>query len=306
MALFVEVAKARSFKRAAEALGMPTSSLSRRISLLEAAVGMRLLNRTTRTVDLTEAGALYFSRSKDIVEAARIAHEQLGELAERPRGRLRITTTAEFARLFLGAIIAEYARLYPEVQLHLDLSPERVDLISQNYDLGLRIGQQPDSTLISRQVGVLRTALFASPAYLDAFGRPTVPEDLARHSAIRNHNHADPSVWVLTDGTALSEVEVRGSITVNNFGMMRTLAIEGCGVTLLHEPMTVADVSAGRLERVLPGWIVKEVPLFAVTPSRLLPAKTRLFLQLLDDRIPQILEGAAEARLLPPPDPIFG
>jgi DNA-binding transcriptional LysR family regulator len=292
MALFVEVAKARSFKRAAEALSIPTSSLSRRIAELEAAVGLRLLNRTTRAVELTEAGALYFARCREIVEAARLAHEQLGDLVERPRGRLRISTTAEFARLFLGALIAEYNRLYPDVTLELDLSPQRIDLIAQNYDLALRIGYQPDSGLISRQLGVLRTALYAAPAFLDAVGRPPSPEDLTRLATIRNHNHPNPGVWTLTDGERQVDVAVTGPVLVNDFSMMRQLALEGCGVTMLHEPITASDVRAGRLERVLPDWILRAVPFFAVTPSRLAPAKTRFFLQLLDVRLGSLLAGS--------------
>ncbi len=257
-------------------------------------MGLRLLSRTTRSVELTEAGALYFARCREIVEAARLAHEQLGDLVERPRGRLRISTTAEFARLFLGSLIAEYARLYPEVTLELDLSPQRVDLVAQNYDLALRIGHQPDSALISRQLGVLRTALYAAPAYLDQAGRPEAPEDLSRLTTIRNHSHPVPGVWALTDGVRHVDVSVTGAILVNNFGMMRQLALEGCGVTMLHEPMTADDVRSGRLERVLPDWILREVPFFAITPSRLAPAKTRLFLQLLDARLGPILEGISE------------
>ena len=148
MSLFVEVAKAMSFKRAAEASGVPNSSLSRRIADLERAVGVRLFNRTTRSIELTEAGALYYARCREIVEAARIAHEQLGDLAEKPRGRLRVSTTAEFARLFLGPLLAEYTVRYPEVLVEMDLGPNKVDLIAQNFDLALRIGPQPDSGLI--------------------------------------------------------------------------------------------------------------------------------------------------------------
>ena len=176
MSLFVEVAKAMSFKRAAEASGVPNSSLSRQIADLERAVGVRLFNRTTRSIELTEAGALYYARCREIVEAARIAHEQLGDLAETPRGKLRVSTTAEFARLFLGPLLAEYTARYPQVLIEMDLGPNKVDLITQNFDLALRIGPQPDSGLISRQLGIVRTTLFAAPSHLARFGtRPSPP-----------------------------------------------------------------------------------------------------------------------------------
>ncbi len=281
MALFVEVAKAMSFKRAAEASGVPNSSLSRRIADLERAVGVRLFNRTTRAIELTEAGALYYARCRDIVEAARIAHEQLGELVARPRGRLRVSTTAEFARLFLGPMLADYTARYPEVVIEMDLSPDRVDLIAENFDLALRIGAQPDSGLISRQLGVVRTTLFAAPSHLERFGTPVHPAELETHPTIRNLNAPRPDTWILSRGGETVEVTVGGTLVVNNFGLMRQLAVLGQGVATLHEPMVGPDVRAGRLARVLPDWILQEAPVYALMPSRLIPAKTRLFLDLL-------------------------
>lgn len=285
IALFVEVARVMSFKRAAASLGVPNSTLSRRIADLERAVGVRLLNRTTRSIELTEAGAIYYERCRDIVEAARVAHEKLGEVADKPRGRLRISTTAEFARLYFGPLIADYTQLYPEVTLEIDLNPNRVDLIAQNYDLALRVGQQPDSSLISRHLGVLRTTLFASPAHLARMGVPTRPEELSAHTVIRNLNAPQPDVWVLSRDHETVEVPVGGSVMVNNFGLMRQLALLGLGVVMLHEPMVVPDVKAGRLQRVLPDWVLREAPVYALMPSRLLPAKTRLFLEMLSARV---------------------
>ena len=298
MSLFVEVAKAMSFKRAAEATGVPNSSLSRRIADLERAVGVRLFNRTTRSMELTEAGALYYARCRDIVEAARIAHEQLGDLVETPRGRLRVSTTAEFARLFLGPLLAEYTTLYPEVVVEMDLGPNKVDLIAQNFDLALRIGPQPDSGLISRQLGIMRTTLFAAPSHLARFGTPVEPIDLSSHPTIRNLNAPRPDTWVLCKGEQTVEVPVAGTLVVNNFGLMRQLAVLGLGVAMLHEPMVGPDVRAGRLKRILPDWILREAPVYALMPSRLVPAKTRLFLDLLAARVGPRL-GSAFASPLP-------
>ena len=292
MALFVEVAKAMSFKRAADASGTPPSSLSRRISELEKAVGVRLLNRTTRSLELTEAGALYYARCREIVDAARIAHEQLGAVAETPRGRFRVSTTVEFARLFLGPVIADYVRAYPDVPVEFDLQPHKVDLIAQNFDLALRIGPQPDSSLIARRLGSIRTSLYAAPAYLAGAAKIEAPGDLAGHAAILNLNSPMPDVWVLSkDGTTV-EVDVTGPVSVNNFGTMRELAVLGVGVTGLHEPMVAGDVRSGRLKRVLPDWTLREAPVYAIMPSRLLPAKTRLFLDMLTERVAPRLETA--------------
>ncbi len=281
MALFVEVAKAKSFRRASETTGVPSSTLSRRIAELEKAIGARLFNRTTRMVEMTEAGGIYFSRCIDIVDAARLAHEQLGELIETPRGRLRLSATAEFARLFLGPIIDTYSRRYPHVVVEIDLSPGRVDLVTQNYDLALRIGEQPDSGLIARRLGLIRTALYAAPAYFARAPIPEAPEDLANHIVVRNPNVAKAELWTLSNGARHLEVTVGGPVLVNNFGFMRQLAVMGHGIAMLHEPMALSDVRSGRLQRVLPGWWLREVPVLALTSSRLMPAKTRLLLDML-------------------------
>ena len=299
MALFVEVAKAKSFRKAAAASGVPTSSLSRRIAELEKAVGVRLFNRTTRSVDLTEAGDAYFARCRDIVEAARVAHEELHDLAERPRGLLRVTATPDFARLFLGSLAVDYATRYPDVTLELDLSPNRVDLIAQNFDLALRIGTMPDSGLISRRIGIIRTALFASPGYIAREGIIGEPNDIARHIVIPNQNFPEPNVWTMTNGKRSVAVDVSGPIRCNNFGFMRQLALGGLGIATLHEPMVEADERAGRLQRVLPGWWMLETPAIALTSTRLLPAKTRLFLDMIDQRVAPELKRLITPRTIP-------
>lgn len=297
MALFVEVAKTMSFRRAAESSGTPASTLSRRIAQLEKAVGVRLINRTTRSIELTEAGALYYARAREIVDAARIAHEQLGDVAEVPRGRFRVSTTVEFARLFLGPLIAAYVRRFPQVYVEFDLQPHKVDLIAQNFDLAVRIGPQPDSNLIARRLGSIRTALFAAPSYLEAAGTPARPEELSAHTAILNLNSPRPDAWMLSRGATTTEVAVGGQVSVNNFGTMRELAVLGLGVAGLHEPMVTGDVREGRLRRVLPDWILREAPVYAIMPSRLLPAKTRLFLDMLSERVAPRLEPASSSAI---------
>ncbi|WP_421853215.1 LysR substrate-binding domain-containing protein [Novosphingobium sp.] len=285
MALFVEVAKVKSFRKAAEASGVPSSTLSRRIAQLESAVGLRLFNRTTRSVELTEAGAAYYARCRDIVEAARVAHDQLHDLAERPRGLLRVSATPDFARLFLTDLAVDFVAQYPDVTIEFDLSPNRVDLVAQNFDLALRIGSMPDSGLISRRIGTIRTALFAAPSYLKRAGVPRHPDDLVQHSVIPNQNVLDPGVWTLTDGTQSKVVPVNGAVRCNNFGFMRQLAIIGHGIATLHKPMVGPDITAGRLIRVLPGWWTQDTPAVALTSTRLLPAKTRLFLDMVYERV---------------------
>src|SRR5215469_12467554 len=137
MALFVEVVKAKGFRSAADATGMPNSTLSRRISLLEKAIGLRLLHRTTRKVELTEAGQLYYERCRRIVDEARLAHEQLGEMLAQPSGVLRASLPVDFAVTYLAPLIVEFARTYPGITFEFDLTPRRVDLVSEPFDVAI-------------------------------------------------------------------------------------------------------------------------------------------------------------------------
>jgi DNA-binding transcriptional LysR family regulator len=296
LALFVEVVNARSLKRGGEALGIPHSTVSRRIATLEKAIGVRLLHRTTRTLTLTEAGRIYFERCREIVKAARVAHEEIRDVVLRPRGRLRVSTTVEFARLFLGELVADFARQYPDLSIDVDLQPHKVDLYEDNFDLALRIGHPPDSSLVARQLGCIRVALYASPSYLAGNGAPDSPTDLQRYAFIGNLNSPTPGTLTLHDGNADETVTVSTRLMVNNFGFMRELAVLGLGVTVLHEPMVTGDIKAGRLTRVLPAWCAQETPVYALTPSRLLPAKTRLFLDMLTKRVSPKMAAAFAPR----------
>jgi len=230
MALFVEVVKARSFRRAAETIGMPNSTLSRRISDLEKAIGLRLLHRTTRKIELTEAGQLYFERCKPIVDEARLAHEQLGEMVAQPSGVLRVSLPVDFATAFLAPKMAEFSRRYPGISFEFDLTPRRVDLVTEPIDVAIRMGELPDSSLIARQLAIIPRHLYASPRYL---------------------------------------------------GMIRRLAALDLGIAMLAEEIVAEDLAGGRLRRVLPRWHAPPIPVYAITETRLLPAKTQRFIEFL-------------------------
>ncbi len=283
MALFVEVAKARSFRKAAEIVGMPNSTLSRRISELEKAIGLRLLHRTTRKIELTEAGQLYFERSKRIVDEARLAHEQLGAMLEQPSGLLRVSMPVDFATIYMTPLIAEFARRYPGITFDFDLTPRRVDLVAEPFDVVIRAGELQDSRLIARLLGRHARYLYASPAYLAASGEPQDPADLARHDCISMPRATD---WTLHDGRNNKiEVSVGGRFTVNNVGMMSALAVNGQGIALLAERIAGDDFAEGRLKRVLPAWEGTSVAIHAITETRLLPAKTQRFIEFLQEQM---------------------
>lgn len=282
MALFVEVAKARSFRRAAEAVGMPNSTLSRRISELEKAIGLRLLHRTTRKIELTEAGQLYYERSKRIVDEARLAHEQLGAMLEQPSGVLRVSLPVDFATIYLTPLIAEFARRYPGITFEFDLTPRRVDLVAEPVDVVIRMGELEDSRLIARLLGRHPRYLYASPRYLEASGEPRDPADLAQQECICMPK---TTAWTLDDGRKKIEVTVGGRFRLNSVGMMRALAVNDQGIALLTEQIVADDLAEGRLKRVLPEWKGTSISVHAITETRLLPAKTQRFIEFLQERL---------------------
>jgi DNA-binding transcriptional LysR family regulator len=284
MALFVEVVKAHSFRKAAEAMAMPNSTLSRRISGLEKAIGLRLLHRTTRKIELTEAGQLYFDRCKRIVDEARLAHEQLGEMLAHPSGLLRASLPVDFANIYLAPLIAEFARRYPGISFEFDLTPRQVDLISEPVDVVIRMGEPADSNLIARKLASLSRRLYASPRYLELNGAPSHPSELVNHECLRLRK---AGTWQLSHSGEVVEIAVGGRFQLNSVGMLRRLATLDLGIALLPEGIAADDLRTGLLQPVLPRWHANPIPVYALTETRLLPAKTQRFIEFLREQLEQ-------------------
>lgn len=284
MALFVEVARARSFRGAAEATGVPNSTLSRRIGALEKAIGLRLLHRTTRKVELTEAGQVYYERCRRIADEARVAHEQLGEMLAQPSGVLRASLPVDFATIYMAPLITDFARRYPGITFDFDLTPRRVDLVSEPFDVAIRMGELTDSGLIARLLARLAVQAYASPGYLKVSGEPDHPSQLAQHECL---GFAKAGTWELHRGADTVQVEVGGRFMVNSVGMFRRLATLDLGIVLLPQEIVADDVAAGRLRRILPEWEGKPTPVYALTETRLLPAKVQRFIDFLQERLRQ-------------------
>jgi DNA-binding transcriptional LysR family regulator len=287
MALFVEVVKAKSFRGAADIIGMPNSTLSRRISALEKAIGLRLLHRTTRRIELTEAGQIYYERCKRIVDEARLAHEQLGKMLAQPSGVLRASLPVDFTVAYLAPLVAEFANLYPGITFDFDLTSRRVDLVSEPFDVAIRLGESENSQLIARPLAVLPTYLYASPRYLDRSGEPVEPADLEHHECL---SILKTGTWTLHDGTHTLKVSISGRFTLNSVAMIRRLGTLDMGIIMMLEEIVTDDLASGRLRRVLPQWHGTPVPVYAVTETRLLPAKTQCFIEFLRERLPQGLK----------------
>lgn len=286
MALFVEVVKVMSFRRAAEVVGIPNSTLSRRITALEKAIGLRLLHRTTRKIELTEAGQIYFERCKRIVDEARLAHEQLGGMLSQPSGLLRASLPVDFANIYLSPLIAEFARRYPGITFEFDLTPRLVDLVTEPFDVAIRMGEPQNSNLIARQLASLPRYLYASPRYLELSGEPCQPAELAQHECLCLHR-AKAHMWKLYHEAETVEVAVGGRFLLNSVGMIRHLATQDLGIAVLPEKIAAEDVTNGLLRRVLPQWQATPVPVYAITETRLLPAKTQRFIEFLRESLGQ-------------------
>jgi DNA-binding transcriptional LysR family regulator len=291
--IFTKVVQSGSFTAAALALGMPKSSVSRKVSDLEERIGARLLQRTTRKLGLTDAGRIYFERSARIVAEVEEAEGAVHQLQSSPRGLLKITSPLSFA--MLGPIVGNFLRRYPEVQVELMSTDRRVDLVNEGFDLAIRAGKLDDSTLIARTLGSIRRVLIAAPAYLKKAGTPREPEELSKHACLAFSAAPAPSVWVLQregEGQA-REVRVTPRLAVNDFELMREVALTGVGVGLMPEFLCAAELKAGTLKRLLPGWCSSEAALHAVYPStRHLSPKVVAFIELLKVQFQLPLPGS--------------
>jgi len=275
MPLFVEVAKANSFRRASEVLEMPPSTVSRRIAELERDLGLRLFNRSTRRVELTESGRLYFDNCKRIIEEAELAHQALSELHTQPSGVLRISMPVDFSVLYLSPVLASFARLHPGIHFDLDLTPAQADLMGEGVDMAIRMGLPQDTNMIARPIATLETVLVAAPQYLSRRGLPRQPQDLLAHECLRMKD----APWLLTHSDGRSVVlPVTGSFVANSQGLLMQLALRGQGLALTALNWVKDDLAAQRLVQVLPDWSPPAAEAYALTTTRLLPAKVRVFL----------------------------
>jgi len=281
MALFGEVAKALDFRRAEDVAGMPTSTLSRRNALLEQFVGLRLLNRTKRRIELTEVGQIYFDCCKRIFEEARIAHEELGGLLDQATGLIRISAPPDFGSHWLARVLKDFVALYPGITFDLDLKPRKVDLVADPFDPAIRMATPGRSHLISRVIGRMTPRRYAAPAYIAAHGAPAHPDDLEKHQCLTMNMLPN---WPLHSGRASVTVPVSARVKADNVAMLRQLAGQGLGIVNLPESAVAQELASGALLDILPGWQGTTMAIHAVTETKLLPARTQRFIEFLKER----------------------
>ena len=286
LVLFARVAEAGSFSRASQRGGLPKATVSRRIGALEAKLGERLMTRTTRRLAITEFGERILEHARRLLEETEAANALAQHRQVTPQGTLRVSLPPGFfEELDLAPLLLQFAERYPEVRLELDVSPRRVDVIAERFDLAVRVAARlpDDATLVARRLIDLEQGLYASPAYLARAGRPLAPGQLPLHIALRLlASDGEPQPWRLARGSERWEGLPAGPLAVNSINLMRALAAHGMGIAGLHQRAAAPLLAAGQLERVLPGWSLPTVTVWCVTPGRrLLPARSRAFIDML-------------------------
>lgn len=281
--IFTRVVECHSFTSAALTLNMQKSTVSRRIAQLEERLGVRLLNRTTRKLRLTEVGQAYYERCRQIMQEFAEAEEAIMQLQSEPTGLLRVSSPIEFGQLFLGGVVGDFMCRYPAIQVEVELTTRMVDPVEEGVDIAIHRGRPQDSSLVARPMMSSPRQLFASPAYLAEHGTPQKPEDLIQHRCIhtlmddgRKWHFLQPSV----------SVPVNPVLTVNNITFAREAAVSGAGI--INVPAFIAEplVEQGVLCRVLEHCVLPSTELYALYPSRRFQAmKVKAFIDYLIEQL---------------------
>jgi len=280
MAVFARVVEAGGFSAAARELGLSKSAVSKSVARLEDRLGLRLLNRTTRKLSLTEAGAAYHAGCRRMLAEAEAAEREVVRLAGAPRGTLKLDLPMSFGVSRIAPLLPAFLQRYPEVDLDVVFEDRRIDLVEEGYDLAVRIAALPDSSLVARRLCPVRRVVVASPAYLSTRGTPRRPEALAAHDCLLYHYLPSGDLWRFLgpEGEERS-VKVSGRARLNNGEALLTACIAGLGVALMPTFLCAEALRDGRLRRLLADWRdPAELAVHAVFPAtRNLSPKVRAF-----------------------------
>ncbi len=288
MAIFARVVETESFSAAARELGIAKSSVSKQINRLEDELAVRLLNRTTRRLSLTEAGAAFYQGCQRVVAEAAAAESAVTHLAAAPRGRLSVSAPMSFGVRHLSPVLPVLLGRCPELTIDLALNDRLVDLVEEGFDVGIRIAHLKESSLIARRLAPSRQVLCASPEYLAAHGRPQSVEDLKNHDCLLYSYQASGEVWRFSgpsgsDCPGRHKLRVHGRLRANSGGSLLASALAGFGIARLPSFICGDALRAGRLVRLLPEWSDPQEPVInAIYPaSRNLSPKVRVFIDFL-------------------------
>jgi len=286
---FLAVIETGSFVAAADKLALSKAVVSRQVALLEDQLGVRLLHRTTRRVSLTSDGELFAARSRDLVQQWQETVDEVSHQTVQARGTLRINVPLTYGVMHLAPLWPLFMHQNPDVLLDVTLSDRVVDLVDEGFDLAVRIGHLPSSSLVSRRLATMRLKLCASPAYVKAHGAPQRPSELSEHLILAYSLLATGDAWTLSkidDAPQRQTIDVKPVMRSNNGDTCTQAAIAGQGVVLQPDFMVQSHIDQGELVELLPDWQADESGIYAVYPTRRhLPAKVRLMIDFLVEQL---------------------
>lgn len=304
ISVFAQVVEANGFTAAAGRLGVSKAAVSKQVARLEDRLGVRLLNRSTRRLGLTEAGRDFYERARRILDEVEEAEQAASSRQVSPRGVLRVNAPVTYGISHLAPILPAFMQLYPEIQVELVMNDRFVDLIDEGFDLAVRVAALPDSSLVARRLWTARHLVCAAPGYLARRGTPGAPGDLAGHDCLLYSYLASGDEWRFTapDGKP-ANVRVAGSLRSNNGDALRLAAVAGLGIIYSPAFFLGDDIAAGRLVPLLEGWRTLETAVHAVyPPGRPLGAKVRVFIDYLAETLGRTRPHLSSAPPAPSPD----
>jgi len=286
IAVFVAVNKAGSFTAAADALGRSTSYISKEITRLEKRLGSRLLNRTTRTISLTDAGRSYFERCEQIVIDAENAERSINQLQDTPRGLLRVNAPTSFSQKNLMELLPAFLNAYPEIQLEVEFNDRMIDVVAEAYDVVIRVGHHKDSSLIARQISQTKSVTVASPGYIKQHGEPKLASELPQHHCIAYSLLPAPTNWEFKKGDKISHVSIKPRVLCNIAELEVSMVKQGIGITRLPLFCCEEEIKTGELVSIMQDYDPIELGIYAVYPHRqYLTPKVRVFVDFLLEHV---------------------
>lgn len=282
IAIFVKVAQYESISRAARSLGMPISTVSRRLSVLESQLGVTLLRRTTRRVSLTAQGREYFNQCQEPLNLLQQAERVLTQAQKKPEGLLRLSVPVALGQQSFLEFLSAFLKAQPQIRIDLFITNTFLDLVAENVDVAIRFGELRDSSVVASRIGKNVRYVVATPGYLKGRPLPVEPADLQQHDCVMLHAKNNETDWDLVNGRRKVRAHVAGPISSRDFNTVSTFVYRGHGIGLLPSTYCDTEIAAGRLVRLLPKWQSAPVPVFVVYPSRkFLPLRLTAFLQAL-------------------------
>lgn len=296
--VLVRVVQEGSFRSAARALGMPKTTVSRKVAELEEQLGVQLLQRTTRTLALTDAGSAFVEEAEGAIARLDAAEAAVTELQREPRGKLRVTTTIPLGETFLAPIVADFLGAYPGIEVMVHLTDRHVDLVAERFDIAIRTGALPDSSLVAKLIGSSAYRVVASHAYLARHGTPRRPSDLSAHACLRftKSGTAVRTTWPFGKGKRATEVPVSGRLVSDDFVVLRRAAERGLGVARLPVVVVHEALRAGTLVSLFESDVPPPTPVHILhVGGRHVPSRTRAFIDFVHPRLVQAFADAFAA-----------